>query len=94
MTEALVIKAFEKAVAAGGVKAKTIVHTDRGSQYVSANFRALLADYGCRQSMSRRGNCWDRRTSREFVFQIQSRVAGRRHVRERRASQRRDVQLR
>jgi len=59
MTEALVIKAFEKAVAAGSVKAQTIVHTDRGAQYVSNNFRALLADYGCRQSISRRANCWD-----------------------------------
>ena len=29
------------------------------SQYVSANFRALLAANECRQSMSRRGNCWD-----------------------------------
>jgi transposase InsO family protein len=72
MTEALVIKAFEKAVAAGSVKAKTIVHTDRGSQYASNNFRALLANYGCQQSMSRRGNCWDRRASRKFVFQLQS----------------------
>lgn len=59
MTDELVIKAFEKAVAAGGVKAETIVHTDRGSQYVSNNFRALLAANGCRQSMSRRANCWD-----------------------------------
>ena len=59
MTEALVIKAFEKAVAAGSVIAKTIVHTDRGSQYASNNFRALLAANKCRQSMSRRGNCWD-----------------------------------
>ncbi len=59
MTEELVIKAFEKAVASGGVKAKTIVHTDRGSQYASNNFRALLKSNECRQSMSRRGNCWD-----------------------------------
>jgi putative transposase len=59
MTEALVIKAFEKAVAAGGVKAETIVHTDRGSQYISNTFRALLKTNECRQSMSRRGNCWD-----------------------------------
>jgi transposase InsO family protein len=59
MTEALVIKAFEKAVAAGSVEPQTIVHTDRGSQYASNNFRALLKATGCRQSMSRRGNCWD-----------------------------------
>jgi len=59
MTEELVIKAFEKAVASSGVKPATIVHTDRGSQYVSNKFRALLEAHECRQSMSRRANCWD-----------------------------------
>ena len=59
MTEELVIKAFEKAITSGSVAASTIVHTDRGSQYVSKNFRALLEANKCRQSMSRRANCWD-----------------------------------
>ena len=59
MTEELVIKAFEKAVASGSIECGTIVHTDCGSQYVSNNFRALLAANQCRQSMSRRANCWD-----------------------------------
>ena len=59
MTEELVIKAFERAVTSGSVAANTIVHTDRGSQYVSTNFRHLLAAQRCRQSMSRRANCWD-----------------------------------
>jgi transposase InsO family protein len=59
MTEELVIKALGKALADGAIKAGTIIHSDRGSQYVSKTFRALLADHGCRQSMSRRGNCWD-----------------------------------
>ncbi|MCA1592327.1 MAG: IS3 family transposase [Acidobacteria bacterium] len=66
MTDELVIKAFKRAVGAGGVKAATIVHTDRGSQYVSNNFRALLADYECRQSMSRRANCWDNAQAESF----------------------------
>jgi hypothetical protein len=34
-------------------------HTDRGSQYASESHRALLAQHGIRQSMSRKGNCWD-----------------------------------
>jgi transposase InsO family protein len=66
MTEALVIKAFGKAVAAGHVKAETIVHTDRGGQYVSDGFRALLAANGCRQSMSRRANCYDNAQAESF----------------------------
>jgi transposase InsO family protein len=59
MTEELVIKAFEKVISGGSLKPSTIVHTDRGSQYVSKNFRHLLAAQRCRQSMSRRANCWD-----------------------------------
>jgi transposase InsO family protein len=57
MTEELVTKAFERTLGSGSIKAQTIVHTDRGSRYVSKNFRALLAANKCRQSMSRRANC-------------------------------------
>jgi len=59
MTEELVIKAFKRAIASGSVKPSTIIHTDRGSQYVSTSFRQLLDRSGCRQSMSRRATCWD-----------------------------------
>lgn len=34
-------------------------HSDRGSQYASLEYRQLLDDYGMKQSMSRKGNCWD-----------------------------------
>jgi putative transposase len=34
-------------------------HSDRGSQYASGDYQALLASYGIRCSMSRKGNCWD-----------------------------------
>jgi len=57
MTEELVIKALVKAIKRGSVESGTIIHTDQCSQYVSHNFRALLKEIGCRQSMSRRGNC-------------------------------------
>ena len=66
MTDELVIKAFGKAVASGHVKAGAIIHTDRGSQYVSHDFRALLAESGCRQSMSRRANCYDNAQAESF----------------------------
>lgn len=66
MTEELVIKAFAKAVASGSVESGTIIHTDQGSQYVSNNFRALLKATGCRQSMSRRGNCYDNAQAESF----------------------------
>ena len=44
----------------------TIVHTDQGSQFVSHNFRRMLNDAGCRQSMSCRGNCYDNATAESF----------------------------
>lgn len=34
-------------------------HSDQGCQYTSDRFVAFLANHGVRQSMSRRGNCWD-----------------------------------
>jgi transposase InsO family protein len=42
-------------------------HTDRGSQYASESHRALLRQHSIRQSMSRKGNCWDNAVS-ESVF--------------------------
>ena len=39
--------------------AQLIVHSDRGSQFASAAYRALLAQHGLVASMSRTGNCYD-----------------------------------
>ncbi len=36
-----------------------VFHSDRGSQYCSHEFQAVLTGYGMRSSMSRKGNCWD-----------------------------------
>jgi len=66
MTVELVVKAFAKAVDGGSVERGTIIHTDQGSQYVSNNFRRLLKANGCRQSMSRRGNCYDNAQAESF----------------------------
>jgi len=35
-------------------------HSDRGSQYVSKEYRRHLAVMKMEQSMSRKGNCWDK----------------------------------
>lgn len=44
-----------------------IFHSDRGSQYASEDYRALLREHGISASMSRRGNCWDNACS-ETLF--------------------------
>jgi len=42
------------------------VHSDQGCHYTSIAFRELLKDSGLRQSMSRRGNCWDNAPQESF----------------------------
>lgn len=43
-----------------------IHHSDRGSQYASHAYRALLADHGIRCSMSRKGDCLDNAVAERF----------------------------
>ena len=49
------------------VKGELMFHSDRGSQYASADFTELLREYGMTASMSRKGNCWDNACS-ETLF--------------------------
>jgi putative transposase len=41
-------------------------HSDRGSQYASAEYQALLTQAKMRSSMSRKGNCWDNAAMESF----------------------------
>ena len=41
-------------------------HSDRGSQYASSEYRALLEQFGMKASMSRRGNCYDNAPMESF----------------------------
>ncbi|MDI3275935.1 IS3 family transposase [Pseudomonas sp. AL03] len=55
----LVIKALDMAYEQRGRPQSLLFHSDQGSQYASRLFRQRLWRYQMRQSMSRRGNCWD-----------------------------------
>ena len=59
MRRELVIDALRMAWFRRRPEAGAIFHSDRGSQYCSADVQAELAKYGMRSSMSRKGNCWD-----------------------------------
>jgi transposase InsO family protein len=59
MTRQLVIDAMTMAWFRRRPDKGLIFHSDRGSQYASADFQELLKRYGMRGSMSRKGNCWD-----------------------------------
>lgn len=57
-----------------------IHHSDRGSQYASAAFRARLTEYAMICSMSRKGNCWDNAPTESFFNSLKNeRVHGTRY---------------
>ncbi len=43
-----------------------IFHSDRGKQYASAQFQAVLRRFGMTPSMSRKGDCWDNAVAESF----------------------------
>ena len=59
MPETLVCAALQMAIVQRNPAAGLVVHSDRGTQYASAQHQGLLKKYGLVGSMSRKGNCWD-----------------------------------
>lgn len=59
MTEDLVIPALKAAIRERQPDPMMIHHTDRGGQYASTRYRAILRRAGSRQSMNRADNCYD-----------------------------------
>ena len=55
----LVIDALQMALTARQPPPGVLHHSDRGSQYASDDYQALLTQAGMVGSMSRRGNCYD-----------------------------------
>lgn len=49
-----------------------IHHTDRGCQYASAEYRAVLEQHGIVASMSRKGNCWDNAVAESFFATLKT----------------------
>lgn len=71
-TDKTVCAAFKSALARRQINRQSnlMVHSDRGVQYASKEFRSLLNSYGCIQSMSRKGNCWDNAPAESFFKTI------------------------
>lgn len=59
MTSKLVINALQMALWRRKMPRGVIVHSDRGSQYCSHDYQALLAKHGLICSMSKGGDCFD-----------------------------------
>jgi transposase InsO family protein len=59
MTDALTLAALRMAIQDRQPPAQLVHHTDRGGQYASARYRAVLSRAHMLQSMSRAANCYD-----------------------------------
>jgi len=63
---ALVTDALGMAQANRGAAPGLLIHSDRGSQFASADHRDALSAHGFLQSMSRKGNCYDNAAMESF----------------------------
>ena len=70
MPSTLVCDALRMAIQQRRPAPGLIVHSDRGSQYASDQYQALLAEHGFVCSMSRKGNCWDNAVAERFFLNL------------------------
>lgn len=62
----LALDALRAGLRARRPAAGLVHHSDRGSPYASADYRAALARHGLVASMSRKGDCWDNAVAESF----------------------------
>ena len=62
----LVSDTLREALARSACAPELIVHSDQGWHYKMQPYRAMLAHHGVKQSMSRRGNCFDNAVIESF----------------------------
>jgi putative transposase len=72
MRTELTLAALMMAVQLQRPGAGLIHHSDRGSQYAAGAYVSKLADYGMRQSMSRKGDCWDNAAMESFFHTLKT----------------------
>ena len=70
LTTALPLAALRQAIATRQPPPGLLHHTDRGSQYASAEYQAELAAHGMVCSMSRKGDCWDNAVVESFFHTL------------------------
>lgn len=56
------------------LRAETIIHSDQGPHYTSHRFVEIIRDKRLRQSMSRRGNCWDNAPQESFFGHMKDHI--------------------
>ena len=71
-----VLKTVNKLIDEHGVSlhSETIIHSDQGTHYTSQSFINILRSKRLRQSMSRRGNCWDNAPQESFFGHMKDHI--------------------
>tara|TARA_R110002072_G_scaffold274674_2_gene435517 strand:- start:2145 stop:2957 length:813 start_codon:yes stop_codon:yes gene_type:complete len=65
-------KALRMAYESRGKPKGLLFHSDQGCHYTSKSYRQQLWRFGIRQSLSRRGNCWDNAPTERFFRSFKS----------------------
>jgi len=86
LTQAALQMAFRQSRPARGL----LHHSDRGSQYASAEYQTLLTAHHGVPSMSRAGNCYDNAPMESFFSTLKTELVHQRHYRTR-AEARQDI---
>lgn len=71
-----VLETVEKLVRDHGIELtkETLIHSDQGCHYTSIRFIELINDKELRQSMSRKGNCWDNAPQESFFGHMKDEI--------------------
>lgn len=83
MGSSLAIGALRMAYMSRDPASGLLHHSDRGVQYASKAYQALLEEWGMVCSMSRKGNCWDNAVVERFFRSLKVERVGQRHYRTR-----------
>jgi putative transposase len=83
LTRNLISQSLLRAVATKRPEKGLLHHSDRGSQYCSHEYRALLGQFGLEASMSGSGNCFDNAPMESFWGTLKQELVHHRHYRSR-----------
>ena len=72
MRTELVTDALKMAAGNHDLEPDCIMHSDRGTQYTSAEYQATLAELGLRHSIGRTGVCWDNALAESFFASLKN----------------------
>jgi transposase InsO family protein len=72
MTQDLVLKAVRQALWRRKPGHGVIFHSDRGSQYAATKVQEFLKEHGFKQSMSKKGDCYDNAITESFFHTLKN----------------------